>query len=99
MMDTVTYFKHMERVFWGTAGIRVYKEDYMRCSDDIEPVIHHHKDPPNPLGDGEKTVGMSCPLCGVGFRVSKKANGQIECPCCNKLFSRPAVKKPTRKAA
>jgi hypothetical protein len=92
VMDTVTYFKHMERVFWGTAGIKVYKEDYMRSSDEVEPELHNHSDSSTPLEDGEQTRGMSCPLCNVGFRVSQKASGQIECPCCNKYFSVPSPK-------
>jgi hypothetical protein len=97
-MDTVTYFKFMERVVLGTAGIKVYKEDFIRCSDDIEMPGERPKPNPEDMSCFDTTVGMSCPSCHVGIRV-EKSSGNVECPCCSKLFSIPVVKKPTRKAA
>lgn len=100
-MDTVTYFRYMERVFFGTAGIKVYKEDYMRSSDEIDcdiDVLNHKASHSEELSHDD-IIGMSCPLCSVGFRISKKAYGDTECPCCGKCFKIPVVKKPMRKAA
>lgn len=76
MMDTVTYFRHMERVIYGTAAIPVYASDYHHCDREVKVKLDCD------------SFGTSCPYCRVGFRVPIKKHAPpikaYDCPCCGK---------------